>query len=68
MVKGCKKDEFDIPFCVSIKNEIPESIISWSEAVTIYNKKIELKPNFKSEFYVCFYQDDQKFDGIRKGI
>lgn len=68
MVKGANWDKYKIPFCSSIKDEIPKSIITWSEAVTIYNKFSKSNLNFKSKHYVCFYQDDQKFDGIRKGI
>ncbi len=68
MVKGCKKDKYNIPFCISISEEIPELLITWSEAVTIYNKEIGKNKNFKSNCYVCFYQDDQKFDGLKKGI
>ncbi len=71
--KGCKdiwnafmvKDaifEKDIPFCPTT-GETPESIITWEEAIHIYNKEIASKRvDFKRNDYITFNLDDYKFD------
>ncbi len=68
MVRNCTDwDLHDIPFCRTMKEEIPEDIITWKEAVTIYDKRIKENENFHHCAYICFYIDDERFDGI-KGI
>lgn len=72
MVKNADftKSKYDIPYCPTTTNanEIPENIITFSEAINIYNKNIKNNKNFFCNAYVCFYEDDQKFDGKNKGI
>ena len=79
--KGCKdvwnsymcsgadfsKSMFDIPFCPTTAVTIPKSIILWDEAKRIYKKNIKRKKKFRYDAFVCFYQDDYKFDG-KQGI
>lgn len=72
MVKGAdfSKSKFDIPFCPTTVDvdEIPSAIITYSEAKTIYKKEHRKDKNFKHDAFVCFYEDDQNFDGKRNGI
>lgn len=67
MVKNCKHWKNGLPCCPTKKIEIPHDLITYSEAVGIYNREIRQNSNFQSDSYVCFYEDDYKFDGI-KGI
>lgn len=61
---------YGIPLCpTTIENdEIPNAIITYREAVNLFNKTIKNDSDFKCEAFVCFYEDDQNFDGKRKGI
>lgn len=72
MTRGANfnKSSFDIPLCPTTikKDEIPKKIITFSEAFQVYKKKLKYNKNFKDDSYVCFYEDDQYFDGKRKGI
>lgn len=65
MVKDASFSEgSDIPFCPTTAKELPKSIITYSEAVTIYNKKIaHAENNFFIDSFICFYIDDYRFDG-----
>ena len=66
MVSDCRLwDKGDIPFCLTNKIEIPTDLITWPEAVNIYNKRIKKNSDFKYDAYVCFYSDDYLFDGLR---
>ena len=66
MATDAKWDIMDIPFCPTTTSTIPSTIITWSEAVTIYRKEIKAKHvDFKNNAFVCFYIDDYKFDGPR---
>ena len=72
MVDGAdfSNSNYDIPFCPTTakKSEIPNEIITFSEAVTLFHKMIKEDKDFKIDAYVCFYEDDQNFDGKRRGI
>jgi hypothetical protein len=72
MVDGAdfSTSKYDIPLCPTTTkiNEIPTKIITYREAVNIYNKISKKDKNFKIDACVCFYEDDQNFDGKRKGI
>ncbi len=72
MVDGAdfSTSNYDIPLCPTTctQDEIPTKIITYSEAITIYNKQHKQNKDFKIDMYVCFYEDDQNFDGKRKGI
>ncbi len=63
MVQGCEFSANDIPLCPSTTDEFPKSIITYSEAKTIFYKKIRSDKVFHNESFVCFYEDDQNFDG-----
>lgn len=68
MCEGAKWSPNDIPHCPTILAKIPSRIITWVEAKSIYKKQISKDPSFKDDAFVCFYIDDQKFDGTRAGI
>lgn len=63
MVDGSEFSINDIPLCPSTADEFPKSIITYSEAKTIYNGEIKSDKEFHCESFVCFYEDDQNFDG-----
>ena len=58
----------DMPICHYLGGEIPKKLISYDKAKHIFKSRIKSEPNFKSDAYVHFYIDDQKFDGKRNGI
>ncbi len=65
MVKDCKEwDDYNIPFCRSLKEEVPEGLITWKEAKHIFKENIRKNKDFKRNEYICFYLDDFLFDGI----
>ena len=68
MCDGAIFSENDIPFCPTILTEYPKEIITWDDAKHIYKKESVKNPDFKRNAFVCFYIDDQKFDGIRSSI
>lgn len=65
MVKDCTQWQNGMPLCATSRIEIPQSIITWKEAVTLYNKYAKTGAGFKSSAYVCFYLDDCGFDGMQ---
>lgn len=65
MVDGAEFGDFDIPFCPNTSTELPKEIITYEEAKKLYKKQLRKKDmSFKSEAYVCFYEDDYVFDSI----
>lgn len=65
-VKTCVKWALgDIPECPTELIEIPEDLLTWPEAVKLYNKLIKKNKNFRHNAYVCFFCDDYLFDGPR---
>ncbi len=64
MVKDAIFSEHDIPICPTTAQSAPKEIITYSEAITIYNKN-KGDEYFSSDSYVCFYQHDIGFDGKR---
>lgn len=69
MVKGAKFSENGIPFCPTTAKEIPQALISYTEARAIYNRQMKRgNKNFFVNAFVHFYQHDYKFDGARCGI
>ena len=65
----CKNAIFgrnDIPHCPTTATKLPEEVITWEEAKSIYKKQLRLKnESFTNNAFVCFYMDDYKFDGAR---
>lgn len=58
----------DMPICIST-NIVPESYITYDEALSIYKKEMLKKNlNFHINSFIVFYIDDQKFDGKRTSI
>ena len=70
MVRGAdfSASNFDIPFCPTTADSIPTGMITFSEAKRIYAKKIREDKDFQNSSFVCFYEDDQYFDGSFSGI
>lgn len=65
MVKDCREwDINNIPFCRTLKDEIPEDLISWKEAKAVFKNNIKKDKNFINKDYIHFYLDDFLFDGI----
>ena len=67
MCRGTKFSHNDIPFCPTTATTVPKQIILWDEAKSIYKESLRKSKDFFYDAYVCFYQDDYKFDGP-KGI
>ena len=66
MLRGAHFSRNDIPFCPTTACHIPEQLIVWEEAKTIYHRQIRNgEPSFSHPAFVCFYQNDYKFDGKR---
>lgn len=68
MVDGADFTENDIPVCPTTALAMPSKIITYSEARTIHNKRIKEDKNYFFNAFVCFYEHDQNFDGVRSGI
>ena len=72
MVEGADfgSSDFDFPFCPTTieADKIPTKLITYSEAINLCNKLSKVNKNFHYDAFVCFYEDDQYFDGKRKGI
>lgn len=68
MCKGAnfRHSKHDIPLCPTTATSLPEAIIQWDEAKSIYKKALARKDkDFFHNAFVCFYFDDDKFDGPR---
>jgi hypothetical protein len=58
-----------IPFCPThMDNRFPTKIVTFSEAEAIHRRVIRKNPHYRFDAYVCFYEDDYKFDGKRSSI
>lgn len=68
MVDGADFTENDIPVCPTTALAMPSKIITYSEARTIHNKRIKEDKNYFFDAFVCFYEHNQNFDGVRSGI
>ena len=69
MVNGATFSEHDIPFCPSTAISVPDALISFSNAKSIYKKELSIgNSQFHNNAFVHFCIDDQKFDGIKSGI
>lgn len=65
MVKSAVFSENDIPFCPTTATRNPEAIITYKEAKELYRKELRRgNKRFKHNAFVCFYEDDHKFDSI----
>ena len=64
MVKDCSEWDNGMPFCKTLREEIPEDLITWDQAKSIFKKRFPKNKNFKHKAYICFYIDDFLFDGI----
>ncbi len=67
MVQGVSFTKHDIPIS-SRSDSIPEQLIGWDEARSIYKKEIKKSKNFKYPAFIHFYMDDQKFDSKKTSI
>lgn len=66
MCEGIKYGPYDIPFCPTTATCLPNAIVTWEEAKTIYKRRLNAgEANFFEDAFVCWYIDDYKFDGVR---
>ena len=64
LCEGAVFSVMDITYCPTTANELPNELILWDEAKSIYKKHYTKKDKFFFyDAYVCFYMDDYKFDG-----
>ncbi len=64
LLKGATYSEHDIPNCATTAETLPTEILTWDEAVGLYNKAMRSKKyGFRHDAFVCFYVDDHKFVG-----
>ncbi|MBR2694205.1 MAG: DUF4417 domain-containing protein [Thermoguttaceae bacterium] len=69
MVEGASFSPNDIPLCQTTADFMPDRLVSYTEAKTIYMKaRRNGHLNRKEKAFVHFWIDDQKFDGKKKGI
>lgn len=68
MAEGAEFTDNDIPVCPTTALSIPSRIITYSEAKTIHKKEVRESEDYFLDAFVCFYEDDQNFDGVRSGI
>ena len=69
MLDGAKYDKHDIPRCPTTARHIPEHMITWREGKEMYNGAMRRgDASFFCNAFVCFYLDDYRFDGPKKGI
>ena len=68
MVRGAEFSVNDIPFCPTTADAVPSEIVVYSEAVEIYNREKKKNNTFAHPAYVCFYEDDHKFDSRTSGV
>ena len=71
MLRGANfpQNGIGIPLCPTTAKEIPQELISYTEARAIYNRHMKRgDKNFFVNAFIHFYQHDYKFDGPRCGI
>lgn len=70
MLEGAdfRQSKYDIPYCPTTAMAVPKKIITFTEAKEIYKRLYPKNHAFSVNAFVCFYEDDQNFDGKRKGI
>ncbi len=68
MLKDATFSENDIPLCPTSATENPKEIITWLEAKKIHKQKIKNNKEYFYDAIICFYIDDQTFDGQRTSI
>ena len=66
MCEGAAYSRNDIPFCPTTAEVLPSDLVPWDEAKHLYKNALARGDDgFFHDAYVCFYQDDYKFDGPR---
>ncbi len=68
MVENVEFTENDIPICSTVVSALPKEIITWVEAKSIHKKNIRINKEYFCDAFVCFYVDDQFFDGPRSSV
>ena len=64
MCEGARYGAHDIPYCPTTAQDIPNSIVTWEEAKSIYRRRLASgNATFHEDAFVCWYIDDYKFDG-----
>ena len=66
MCRGAIYGNHDIPYCPTTATTSPNRVITWSEAKAIYKRQNAIgNHDFLEDAFVCWYEDDYKFDGQR---
>ncbi len=65
MLEDATFSQHDIPYCPTTASKVPTSIITFTDAKSIYKKMLRKDKDFFYDSFVCFYEDDYKFDGER---
>lgn len=65
MLEDATFSQHDIPYCPTTASKVPTSIITFTDAKAIYKKMLRKDKNFFCDSFICFYEDDYKFDGER---
>lgn len=68
MVFGAEFTDNDIPISTRTYRLLPQKLIGFDDAKSIYKKNIQKDPDFYIDAFIHFYIDDQKFDGKRSSI
>ena len=68
MVENAEFTENDIPICPSVITSSPKKIVTWLEAKRIHKEMMKKDKNYFCDAFICFYIDDQFFDGQRTSI
>lgn len=68
MLEGAEFTDNDIPICPTILSEYPKEILTWVEAKEIHKKMMRKDKDYFYDAFICFYIDDQCFDGPRSSV
>lgn len=64
MAEGAIFGYLDIPLCPTTAKEIPKAVITWEEAKSLHAREVRRgNIDYYEDAFVCFYEDDHKFDG-----
>lgn len=68
MCAGAKFTRNDIPVCPTRMSELPKEILTWDDAKHLHKTLARKDRDYLYDAFVCFYEDDYKFDGSRTSI
>lgn len=68
LCKGASYTNHDIPMCPTRITDYPKEMITWDEAKRAHKTLKRKDCDYFKDVFVCFYEDDYKFDGVRTSI